>query len=111
MVKIAFASDFHLGNVYANKKQTEEHSYKALEKLKNKLIDYKPDLLIIGGDIFDQNKIDGKALDVFLSFVEELNANGIGIVTISGNHDGKYWLKENFDYSIPFMLYKDRLRR
>ena len=29
-----------------------------LEKLKNKLIDYKPDLLIIGGDIFDQNKID-----------------------------------------------------
>lgn len=105
-MRIAFASDFHLGNKYARVEKTREHGYLALEELKNKLLSINPDLLIIGGDIFDSPNVDTRSLFEFLKFIMELNANGIGVITISGNHDGKYWGKENFEYQAPFILYK-----
>ncbi len=76
--------------------------------MKESIIREKPDLLIIGGDIFDENRVKNKALDAFIDFIYDLNENGIGVVTISGNHDGKYWKKHSFDYPMPFVLYKMR---
>ncbi|AAR39230.1 NEQ383 [Nanoarchaeum equitans Kin4-M] len=103
---IAFISDLHLGNIYANKKETEEHSYNALAKIEEKLLEYQPDLVLVGGDIFDKNKVSGKEIGVFIDFINKMNKNNIGVVSISGNHDGKYWLKESFDHAIPYILYK-----
>ena len=73
--KIAQISDVHLGAYF---------SLERLENLLQKISDAKPDLLAITGDIFDDNKINSKAIQLVNSFCDKFK---FGIFYIHGNHE------------------------
>ena len=73
--KIAQISDVHLGMYY---------SLERLEKLLEKILEEKPDLLAITGDIFDDKKINARAVEIVDRFCEKFK---YGIYYIHGNHE------------------------
>jgi len=68
--RIAFVSDIHLAD--------EERLWRIRDRLNNKKID----LLLLGGDFFDSNRILGKDLEILSEVYTE-----DGIFGIEGNHD------------------------
>ncbi len=73
--KIAQISDIHLGAYF---------SLEQLENLLKRVAEAKPDLLAITGDIFDDNSINDKAIQLVNSFCDKFKH---GIYYIHGNHE------------------------
>ena len=73
--KIAQISDIHLGAYF---------SLERLELLLQRAAEAKPDILTITGDIFDDNSMNDKAIQLVNSFCDKFNH---GIYYIHGNHE------------------------
>lgn len=73
--KIAQISDIHLGAFYSLEK---------LESILNRIVEAKPDLLTITGDIFDNVEINGEAIKLVDSFCDKFK---YGIFYCHGNHE------------------------
>ena len=73
--KIAQISDIHLGAFYSLEK---------LEQLLTRIVDAKPDLLTITGDIFDSVEINNEAIKLVDSFCDKFK---YGIYYCHGNHE------------------------
>ena len=101
-MKIAVISDLHLGMRQYGLHEREEDFYNQFFKVIDNIIVCKPDLVIIGGDIFDKPRPSPKALRVFSSGLTKLMQNDIDVVNIMGNHtmvkqDGFITADEFFD--------------
>lgn len=89
---IIFAADLHIcRNVWANRRDLEGDSFRSLFRLQEAVLNLHsaadPASVILGGDIFDSQKIDGATLEPFKQFCQALAAAGVSVYFVQGNHD------------------------
>lgn len=91
---ISILSDVHLGLRMFRKTLVPENinaiEYKGYEQWNNCLdnvIEEKPDLLVISGDIFHDANPRSLAIDNAIQGFDKLNRNNIKTIVIGGNHD------------------------
>jgi len=84
----------HIADIHLGKKGREEHILKQLEKVIEIGIKEKVDLLLIGGDLFDNNEVSKKEKEVLKETLLPLKEK---VVAICGNHDFQVELE-----GVPF---------
>lgn len=84
MPKIFFIADLHLGSGVTIPDSLARQQ-DALDELSDIITKESPELIIIGGDIFEFGDPDQIVKDMFLSFMSKLDTQDIRI--IPGNHD------------------------
>ena len=99
-MKIFHIADLHIGKQlnYYNLKENQED---ILNQMIDRMEEYRPDVLLIAGDIFDKSMPSGEAYSLFDNFLNRAAAlcPSIPIVIIAGNHDSP----ERLNYASSFM--------
>lgn len=87
-MKLFHLSDLHIGKQlhYYNLKENQQA---VLSQIAEQAVKYRPDVILICGDIFDRSMPSGEAYTVFDRFLQELSAISpmIPVLVIAGNHD------------------------
>lgn len=87
-MRIFHMADLHIGKILNGFSMIEDQKI-VLEQTKEYIKKYKPDVLILAGDIYDRSIPSSVAIDVFSGFVSDvLMKLKTPIIAISGNHDG-----------------------
>ncbi len=81
-------SDLHIGLKLMNRDLREDQAY-IFDKIAEYAGQYRPDAIVIAGDIYDKSIPSAEAVDLFDAFVQKLTetAPETEIMMISGNHD------------------------
>ena len=99
-MKIFHIADLHIGKQlnYYNLKENQED---ILNQIVEKMEEYRPDVLLIAGDVFDKSMPSGEAYGLFDSFLNKASSlrPAIPICIIAGNHDSP----ERLNYASSFM--------
>lgn len=99
-MKLFHISDLHIGKQlhYYNLK---ENQIEILSQIVDNVIKYRPDVIIIAGDIYDKSVPSAEAYSVFDQFLNELSdiESNIPILIIAGNHDSA----ERLNYASSFL--------
>lgn len=86
-MRILHTSDWHLGRQFHGESLDADHDA-ILAQVEAAIVDHRPHVLIIAGDIFDRVGPPQTALRRFGDFVRRIGASGeTAIVLIAGNHD------------------------
>lgn len=87
-MKIIHTSDWHLGQNFYGYDRAREHRA-MVDQLKELILEQKPDLLVIAGDIYDAASPGANVQKQFCGYILELKqvAPHMPVVCISGNHD------------------------
>ena len=86
-MRILHTSDWHLGRQFHGQSMEDDHAV-ILDQVYGALIEHRPDVLIIAGDIFDRASPPRRAVSQFNEFVRRVASNTTAaIVLIAGNHD------------------------
>lgn len=97
-LKIVHFSDLHYGTSY------NEHK---LEKLIEKINNYKPDILVFSGDLIDkQYKANEKDIKTLIEYLSKLESK-LGKYAVIGNHDYYNDNYENIMYDSNFTVLKN----
>lgn len=97
MAKIALISDVHLGTRQYGLKERYEDFLMAFRRFGHSVATHQPiipDMVVIGGDLFDAPRPDAKSVRTAQEVVELIKNAGIEVMGIDGNHDlaDGYWL-------------------
>jgi DNA repair exonuclease SbcCD nuclease subunit len=86
---IYFAPDLHIGhNIKKSCKLTATDSYLALGRMTDCILkDKDAKAVVLPGDIFTKDTVNGKDIEAFTKFIDRLFEKGISVYTIQGNHD------------------------
>lgn len=99
-MKIFHIADLHIGKQlnYYNLKENQED---ILNQIVERMEEYRPDVLLIAGDIFDKAMPSGEAYGLFDAFLNRAASirPAIPICMIAGNHDSP----ERLNYASSFM--------
>lgn len=99
-MKIFHIADLHIGKQlnYYNLKENQED---ILDQIIEKMEEYRPDVLLIAGDVFDKSVPSGEAYILFDDFLNRAASLDplIPICIIAGNHDSP----ERLNYASSFM--------
>lgn len=79
-------SDLHIGKQLHERSLLEDQRH-ILSQVAARTREYRPDAVIIAGDIYDKSMPSAEAVTVFDDFITELAATDTTILLISGNHD------------------------
>ena len=85
-MRIGIGTDFHLGLRQYGLTEREEDFYEQFNAMIDVFIGAEVDMVIMGGDIFDQARPSPKAMDVFTKGLNRLNHQGIEVMNVIGNH-------------------------
>ena len=85
-MRILHTADWHLGAYLGPFSRIDEQKL-FLEQLCQIVDDYKADMLIVAGDIFDTANPSAAAEHLYFSVMTKLSAKKIPIVLVAGNHD------------------------
>lgn len=85
-MKIGIGTDFHLGLRQYGLTEREEDFYTQYNTMIDIFIKEKVDMVIMGGDIFDQARPSPKAMDVFTKGLQNLVGHQIDVINVIGNH-------------------------
>lgn len=93
-MKLFHISDLHIGrqlHYYSLKELQTEILHQIVEKAE----EYRPDVILIAGDIYDKSVPSGEACEIFDEFLNHLAAvtPSIPVLMIAGNHDSAMRLK------------------
>lgn len=110
-MKVIHTSDWHIGQIFHNYSREEEHKF-FFEQLKSIIINEKPDVLVISGDIFHTATPTIVSQRLYYNFIVELSHldDDLQIVITSGNHDSPSRLEaprplwEAFNVSVVGLL-------
>ena len=110
-MKVLHTSDWHIGQIFHNFSREEEHKY-FFEQLKSIIINEKPDVLVVSGDVFHTATPSIVSQRLYYNFIVELSRldDDLQIVITSGNHDSPSRLEaprplwEAFNVSVVGML-------
>lgn len=110
-MKVLHTSDWHIGQVFHNYSREEEHKY-FFEQLKSIIINDKPDVVVVSGDVFHTATPTIVSQRLYYNFIVELSRldSDLQIVITSGNHDSPSRLEaprplwEAFNVSVVGML-------
>jgi len=94
MYRILFLTDLHLG-------QPDELPFgldlrARFQKFMAIAPDYKPDLIVLGGDICAEHGDK----QIYLFVYDKLKSSGIPFEAIAGNHDDSFLLAKTFNYAL-----------
>ena len=97
LIKVALVADLHLGYNVGNKK---------MQQMVEQINDMNADLVVIAGDIFDNNY---DALDDPDGLIEILRGvkSGLGTYVVYGNHDVKETLIGGFSITSRTLAFRD----
>lgn len=88
---IYMTADLHLIRyIWREKRELDGDSYRALHAMVDVVVNDAVDedkLLILAGDVFDQNRIDGRTLNEFTKALDKLDDAGVSTAFIQGQHD------------------------
>lgn len=85
-MKILHLSDLHLGKRVNEFSMIEDQKY-ILTKIINIIDDQKPQVVLIGGDVYDKSIPSAEAVELFDDFLVRLSTRNLKVFVISGNHD------------------------
>lgn len=88
MMRILHTSDWHLGQIFYGYDRTAEY-LDFFNQLKRILEDYRPDAMLVSGDIFDVSSPSASVMKMFTDCLLEIHNSfpDTIIVVTSGNHD------------------------
>ncbi len=96
-MKIFHLSDLHIGKMVHEYNMLEDQEY-VLEQVLNLVDEYKPEVVIIAGDVYDKSIPSAEAVKAFDKFLTRLSNKKVAIFIVSGNHDSSERL--NFASSL-----------
>lgn len=110
-MKVLHTSDWHIGQIFHNYSREEEHKY-FFEQLKSIIINDKPDVVVVSGDVFHTATPTIVSQRLYYNFIVELSRldPDLQIVITSGNHDSPSRLEaprplwEAFNVSVVGMI-------
>ncbi|MBQ2499593.1 MAG: exonuclease subunit SbcD [Bacteroidales bacterium] len=110
-MKVLHTSDWHIGQIFHNYSREEEHKY-FFEQLKSIIINDKPDVVVVSGDVFHTATPTIVSQRLYYNFIVDLSRldHDLQIVITSGNHDSPSRLEaprplwEAFNVSVVGML-------
>lgn len=110
-MKVLHTSDWHIGQIFHNYSREEEHKY-FFEQLKSIIINEKPDVIVLTGDVFHTATPTIVSQRLYYNFIVELSRldPDLQIVITSGNHDSPSRLEaprplwEAFNVSVVGMI-------
>ena len=107
-MKLILLADLHLGGTMYRTDENgvnryEVAGYKALKENLKIILEEKPDLLIIAGDIFDKPNPSVYAINKYKWFVRKLYEAEIPVMVIIGNHDFNFANRKN-ECSAPGLV-------
>lgn len=86
-MRILHTSDWHVGRQFFGLSLEDDHAA-ILDQVEKAIVDHKPDVLIIAGDIFDRVAPPASAVRQFNGFVKRVaSRTQTTIIIIAGNHD------------------------
>jgi exonuclease SbcD len=85
-MKIFHLSDLHIGKIVHDYNMLEDQAF-ALEQVLNLVDQYRPDAVIIAGDVYDKSIPSAEAVKAFDRFLTRLSRKAVTVFIISGNHD------------------------
>ncbi len=85
-MRILHTADWHLGKTLKGVDRTPEIA-EALEDLLKLVDDFRPDGLVVAGDLFDHPRPPAEAEGVFFDFLVRLGEKGVPLLGVAGNHD------------------------
>jgi exonuclease SbcD len=80
-------ADLHLGYSQYGLEARREDFDKAFQELVDKVIELKPDFIIIAGDLFHQARPSNTTLESAIRNFSRLHEAGIPVLTVDGSHD------------------------
>ncbi len=88
MIKLLHTADWHLGQTFYNYDRKWEHKA-FLDWLIDKTAEIKADVLLICGDVFDNQNPSAEAQSLYYSFLKKITDINpeLQIIIIAGNHD------------------------
>lgn len=109
-MKIAHCADLHLGKknnmLKENSKKRYDDYFLAFERMIDKILELKVDVLIIAGDLFDKKEIGADVLEKTENIFKKLE-NKIQVLVIDGNHD---FVENNEESWIKFLNNKKLIK-
>ena len=85
-MKLMHFADLHIGKRVNEFSMLEDQKY-ILIKILNTIDGYKPDGILIAGDIYDKSIPSAEAVELFDEFITGIAERSIPCFVISGNHD------------------------
>lgn len=99
-MKIFHISDLHIGKHLHMHNMAQDQAY-ILHEIVEKAKEYRPDVILVAGDVYDKSIPSGEAYRLFDTFLDELAQVEpvIPVLIIAGNHDHA----ERLQYASGFM--------
>lgn len=99
-MKIFHISDLHIGKHLHMHNMAQDQAY-ILHEIVEKAKEYRPDVILVAGDVYDKSIPSGEAYRLFDTFLDELAQIEpvIPVLIIAGNHDHA----ERLQYASGFM--------
>ena len=86
-MRIFHLSDIHLGKQLNGGCSLQEEQVHIIQEIINAAKVYKPDAIVMAGDIYDKSNPSAQTHDMFNDFMNELSLLNIPVFIIAGNHD------------------------
>lgn len=86
-MKILHTSDWHLGKIVLAQSMLEDQQYFIEQCFLPALDEYRPDVIVLAGDIYDRSIAPLPAIALFEYTLYEVARRGIPLIAIAGNHD------------------------
>ncbi len=86
IMRILHTSDWHIGKKLETKSRLSEQA-KVLSDISRIVKEYKVDIVLVAGDIYDTYMPSAESEKLFYDVVSDITACGAQIIIISGNHD------------------------
>ncbi len=111
MPRFLHLADVHLGfDRYDSKTRTQDFFYAFNDAIEKYAIAEQVDFVLIAGDLFEHRNIQPAILNQAQSCLQELQAAGIPVLAIEGNHDNRpygtktNWLRYLADWGLLILL-------
>ena len=93
-MKFLATSDWHIGNVFHGVDRLPEHRH-FLKWLKAQIVEQRPDVLLVAGDVFDNGNPSAAAQALYYEFLAEVTTAcpWLQLVITAGNHDSAHRLE------------------
>ncbi len=102
MSTICCISDCHLGYLHRLKKERLEDFEASFSEAISKAMEYNPDLIIFGGDVFEHSKPDARSFKAFISALMKVSAKTLVVLAI-GNHELDGHLRTSYQPALSHL--------
>lgn len=87
-MRLLHLGDLHFGKVVNSFSMLEDQRY-VIEQVKSYIKEYKPDAILLAGDIYDRSVPPARAVALYSDFLKEVLIElKTPILAVAGNHDG-----------------------